>query len=62
MREKDVEERWYIWRGRSLHPERVGERCRALEWGGPSQIVVQFEDGEVVRASRSQVRRAKRGQ
>lgn len=49
----------YVWYWKSRLPERKGQSCRILARGKMNSILVEFEDGWKVVASRNAVRKRK---
>ena len=47
----------HYWRVHTRLPERFGQACRVLVSGGLNSVLVEFEDGYRVVASRNYVRR-----
>ncbi len=55
----DAKEFPHVWFWRARLPERKGQRCRVLARGKMNSILVEFEDGWQVVASRYAVRKVK---
>ncbi len=49
----------HVWWWRSRLPERKGQRCRVRTRGSKNNVLVEFDDGEMVVTSRYAVRRIK---
>jgi predicted homoserine dehydrogenase-like protein len=49
----------YVWRGKTLHPERQGEQVKVKARTEDSQVFVEFEDGTRVMVDKCCVRRMK---
>lgn len=48
----------YVWRWRTVMPERCGRRCRIVEHRKGQKVVIEFEDGIQVLARRVALRKA----
>jgi hypothetical protein len=49
----------YVWRVRTRHPERFGQRCRVLVRSAMNSALVEFKDGFQTVTSRNYLRKAK---
>lgn len=52
----------YVWFWRTRLPERKGQKCRVIARGKMNSILVEFEDGYRVVASRYAVRKGEQWQ
>ncbi len=51
----------YVWRVKTRHPDRKGERCNVLIRGKLNNCLVEFTDGLKIVTSRNYVRKAGHG-